>query len=481
MHMSEWKNNDAERLTNPEAERTYTDSEKKQYIKRLGSGDNLQNASENEIHLYRQFVDDLCRKDDITALRTKGYGCYGGDHVFECDWQASLECVTRLYELTGEPQYANTLGYIYYYGRCWDGQPQYEEAFRYFSIGAAGFYYESRYKLADMFLKGQGVVRNTKIACSLLEELYEQNLAYMLDGQFDCKFADIALRLGSCAESRILADADDRAAYCLYLQADFAIRQRLPFGYYGDASVAENISDKLGGILASGKVKPPVKTASVNLKSLLSRYLKKPRQLCFKLQPLKGDDIKLTLWLAPEDERQMTKLFITEPDTGFCGLLATLHVCVKNAAIQGRDRMNENVYFDDIQLLYDVYTGKHHSTKALAFMLGGEIQAVILGEWCFTSPKNNAGKCRRFADERRFPSSPNQSEEKHRFATVIFTPGGKRYDYLLEIDGIAIGDKVVVETGRGKTTVEVVELSEKAENELSLPFSRYKKILEKAE
>ena len=55
------------------------------------------------------------------------------------------------------------IGYIYYYGRCWDGQPQYDEAFRYFSVGAAGGIYESRYKLADMFAKGYGVVQNKNI------------------------------------------------------------------------------------------------------------------------------------------------------------------------------------------------------------------------------------------------------------------------------------------------------------------------------
>lgn len=121
-----------------------------------------------ELTVYRRFIDDLIPKDNHTALRRKGYGCYGGGPAYECNWDIALECVTRLYELTGKPVYANTLGYIYYYGRCWNGEPKYDEAFRYFSVGAAGFYYESRYKLADMFVHSYGVPKNAKIAYTIV-------------------------------------------------------------------------------------------------------------------------------------------------------------------------------------------------------------------------------------------------------------------------------------------------------------------------
>jgi len=247
----------------PILERDYSDADKEHYISMLGNDDRLKAATELELTVYRKFIEDLIPKDNHTALRCKGYGCYGGDPAYECNWDTALECVTKLYELTGKPVYANTLGYIYYYGRCWNGEPKYEEAFKYFSVGAAGFFYESRYKLADMFVHGYAVPKNTKIAYSIVSELYDQNLKYMLKGQFDCKFADIALRLGSYTEKGYGGFVSEYNAYKFYLQAEFAIRQRLQYDHCGDLSVADSIRQRLDGILATGKIKQPARTAYV--------------------------------------------------------------------------------------------------------------------------------------------------------------------------------------------------------------------------
>ena len=156
----------------PIEERRYDDSEKTHFISSMDNDDKLKKATEKELEIYRKFVGELCEKDNITALRCLGYGCYGGNTAYECDWETSRNCMLKLYDLTGKPVYANTLGYIYYYGRCWNGEPHYEEAFKYFSIGAAGGYYESRYKLADMYIKGLYVKQNKDIAETILFELY---------------------------------------------------------------------------------------------------------------------------------------------------------------------------------------------------------------------------------------------------------------------------------------------------------------------
>jgi TPR repeat protein len=69
----------------------------------------------------------------------------------------------RLFELTDNPQYANTLGYIYYYGRCNNGVPEYDQAFYYFSYAAANGLYEGMYKLADLFWHGYGCKKAPKL------------------------------------------------------------------------------------------------------------------------------------------------------------------------------------------------------------------------------------------------------------------------------------------------------------------------------
>ena len=441
----------------PVLERKYSDADKESYICLLGNDDRLKKATELELTVYRIFVEDLIPKDNHTALRCKGYGCYGGDPAYVCDWNTALECVTRLYELTGNPVYANTLGYIYYYGRCWDGEPKYDEAFKYFSVGAAGFYYESRYKLADMFVHGYSVTKNTEIAYTIVSELYDQNVKYILDGNFNCKFADVALRLGSYTEKGYGKYFDIQQAYKYYLQADFAIRQRLQNEYYGDLSVAGSIRERLNTLLESGKIKKPKRSAYVDLYEVLRLHLKKYRKLQLKLTTMKSGDVKLTIRIAPfKDEKYHPKLFITEEETGFCGMLETLIVRAKGGSVIEPRTLDASIDFDDIITYYE----PDSETDGIKFMLGDKVQAIVTGETLFSSPLKASGK-------------------KYKVASVYFSPGGRHYDYLLDIDGVEIGDTVCVMTDQGKTEVIVAAILEKAESELALPIGKYKKIIEK--
>lgn len=85
---------------------------KQDYIQCLN--DHLKGKSEEEINLYRKFVEELCARDNVDALECKGYGCYGGDEAFECDWVTSRDCMLRLLEVNPSDKrkavYANTLG-----------------------------------------------------------------------------------------------------------------------------------------------------------------------------------------------------------------------------------------------------------------------------------------------------------------------------------------------------------------------------------
>ena len=433
----------------PVTQRRYTDEEKEDFIKYHHHENNLKYADEKVLSLYRQFVNELCDKGNQNALEYKGYGCYGGDPAFECDWHTSLSCIKKLYEITGEPYLANTLGYIYYYGRCWDGQPQYDEAFRYFSVGAAGGIYESRYKLADMFAKGYGVVQNKNIAVGIIEELYEQNLEYMLDGNFECKFADIALRLGGYIEKGYVEYTSKSNALGLYMQADFAIRQRLKYDHYGDLSVADSIRTALYRLLSDEDITKPKRTCRIYISYLLKDYLKKYRKIQMKIRHLKNGELSLTFRITPfTDDKYPPKMFITEPDNGFCGMVEKLNIHVKNPEITEMDITDDTVEFDNIE--------------GCEYYLGDEKVAEIIGEYYFTSPEKKSGKT-------------------YCIASVYFSPGGHLYDYILETEGVSVGDKVIVVTDMGETEVTVAAINTRSESELALPVSKYKKIIRKAE
>ncbi len=79
--------------------------------------------------------------------------------------------------------YANTLGYIYYYGRCNGGVPEYDKAFYYFGIAAANGLYEGMYKLADMFRHGYGCRESRHTARNLYGMVYEDSLKHFLQGR----------------------------------------------------------------------------------------------------------------------------------------------------------------------------------------------------------------------------------------------------------------------------------------------------------
>lgn len=432
----------------PVFERDYTDEDKEYFIKSLGNSDMLSTADEKELDLYRKFIEELCAKDNTTALYYKGYGCYGGDVAYECNWDVSLECILKLYELTGEPMFANTLGYIYYYGRCNNGKPQYDEAFRYFSIGAAGGHFESRYKLADMFENGYGVVKNPKMSFGIVNELYNQNIEYIFNGQFDCKFADVAFRMGNYKEKGYNGVQDSMAAYFYYLQADFAIKRRLQYNRYGDLSVAERIRTAIDNLYSSDKVEKPEKTSDVCIAGMFEDYLSKYRKLQMTVRRLKNGDLKATVRIVPfKGEKYPPKMFITEYYTGFCGMLEKVNFRVKVDGYSDFGGCSTTFEFDYI----DGYD----------FMIGDEIVFTIIGDYYFTNPEK-------------------ESKKKYKFASVYFSAGGKHYDYLLDIDGISAGDKVIVMTDdRGETEVTVADILEKSESELALPLKKYKKILRK--
>lgn len=193
---------------------------------------------------YRELVDQACEEKHVGALRLKGYICYGGGDLYECDWEESRRLITELYEITENPQYANTLGYIYYYGRCNNGVPEYDKAFQYYSIGAANDLLESMYKLADMFKGGKGCIKSPRTSAYIIKKLYKDVRPRFCHGS-DANFADIALRRAAIYQE----NEQYQEAYACYLEADYAIKERLKKSdFFGNIKVQENITKSLNEV-----------------------------------------------------------------------------------------------------------------------------------------------------------------------------------------------------------------------------------------
>lgn len=228
-------------------ERDYPDSVKLQFIRKYSQAGELKRLDDTGKKLLPRFTEELAKKDVPEALEILARGSYGGNDAFPCDWQKAETALNRLIELKpGSTEAANMLGYIYYYGRVTDGEPDYQKAFYYFTIAAAGGDMGAEYKLADCFHKGNGVPANDSTAFSLNDKAYEATFEQFTKGDPDCPFADAARRKGNCYLRGIGVKADALEAYRHYLMADLAIQLRMENGaHYGDDSVQTKIVNAL--------------------------------------------------------------------------------------------------------------------------------------------------------------------------------------------------------------------------------------------
>ena len=159
----------------------YIDLIKHDYIMELDNDLILKDADPVTRAVFKEFTDQLAESGDFEALRIKGYASYGGSSLYPCDYQIAADCMEKLWKEGSFGYAANTLGYIYYYGRL--GKPDYEKAFFYFPVGSTYGITESSYKLADMFMKGLYVKRNIGLAASMIERLYGEDFGIpVLDG-----------------------------------------------------------------------------------------------------------------------------------------------------------------------------------------------------------------------------------------------------------------------------------------------------------
>lgn len=304
-----------------------------EFIKNLSDEASLNSASEEDVSKYRSLIETLAEEDNIVALDALGYACYGGNRAFPCDWNRAEQCFLKLTELTDETFYPNTLGYIYYYGRT--GKPDYEKAFYYFSIGAIGGVYESQYKIADMLIKGIPYVKNIELAGDILERIYKENLYMFIDKKFDCKFADIALRIGNYIKECLIPDPikflgfDYEKALHYYLQAKFALQKRSEIGnYFGDSSVMKNIDKAIEDVCKSVVMQKDLShITGHNLGEVLMHAVSSNT---FATATISPDYKRINIIAQRPSENIMPikrdKLFVTIADANFCDFIESFDV-----------------------------------------------------------------------------------------------------------------------------------------------------------
>ena len=430
----------------------FSDAEMEDYIGLFEEDDFIKEADEKKLALARKFIEVLCEKDSVLALRVKGYACYGGNRLYACDWAVSCDCMTRLFEKTDDPQYANTLGYIYYYGRCNGGVPEYDKAFHYFGIAAANGLYEGMYKLADMFHHGYGCRASQRTARSLYGMVYDDSMKNFLKGEH-ANFADAALRMGNVYAKGIDVRANPGAAYFYYLQADYAARLRARENdFFGNTTVAINARNALEETEACMPEGYFVEVLEHSFPALFGDLVKGNHKCMLtrgEANELAAE--RISTWADPNPEA----ILVTIPQLKYCERTHKAAYKVDDTA---------EIWFkgDGAEIRYD-YCRWNGRDDRVEFYYDEEIVAWVRSEkFCIARPAEKV------------------TGPEYLIASVKFEASGRTYDYICELGDVQPGDVVIVEGYDGETEVTVTRVVTKRESELGLPVDRYKKIIRKA-
>ncbi len=441
-----------ENIKKPLLERELTDAEKTDILIAFEEDGVIDRITDGELQVYRRVALEFCEKKNCLGLEAVGYGAYGGNRAFECDFALSEKCMLNLLSasdsISNQAFYANTLGYIYYYGRTTDGVPRYDEALRYFSFAALGGVYEAKYKLADMYQNGYGGIKSLALARSIIDELYADNIKYMQAGNFNCKFADIALRRGALVlpvdGEELFKDITPMLGRALkyYAEAQFAIRMRMEVcNYYGDAKVAGNIDTAIRETKEKLGFAPKKSLYFYSLDELIADNLAGGRKIILSVKTMKKGYKLIFRAVKSKNEVYEPRLLLSFPEIEMCGLYDKLSVYT---TADGEELERGDYIFDRV-----------------------EENGLYLGDECV---------CELPYWSRYTVKALRGSEREYRFASVRFNGYGRTYDYLCDSESIGAGDEVLVDTYAGETVCRVERIAVKKENELSLPLKRYKRI-----
>lgn len=444
----------------PLAERGYTEEQKKSFLSYWDAEAVEESGNPDITAFFVKTVNELADAGDPVGLDQKAYACYGnGSAGFKQDWEASRDCLLKLEEISPSATYANTLGYLYYYGRCNDGKPEYDKAFYWFSIGAAGDVYESRYKLADMFRDGKGCPKDPELAHSIVMELFNDNLPYFCQGVSLSKFADVALRAGNLERDGIGCTPTKEEAYSYYLMAKLAIRMRRQADdYYGDDVVEDHIDEGIGQVLPGSRYaekQDALEFDEGGLPRLLHFALLSGNclEMDYEWKDVDKGRLALTFHIKQRpDATHAAKLPLLLPEAHFCGLVEELSVKakVRQKDAKGLKGKKGTICFDGID---------YETPWFRTFTLYGEKQAAVHGTFSIDATKL-AGK-------------------KRRYASVSFGDADHSWDYLAEDDSIVPGDKVLVPWAKDEREATVIRICTRRDSEMVLFRDEYRKVLKK--
>ena len=376
----------------PRQEWIYSDSQKKHIVESYEEEDGLENITAEEIDLYRRFVTELEKEGDVQALKSLAWGYYDGNAAFSRNFFLSEKYLMKLYLKTGDPFAANSLGYIYYYGRTNNGIPDYKKAFSYFSAGALAGVDESIYKAADMLIYGRGTPQNIDVGLNMIIDGYKDSCSRFCRGEYDCKFADYALRMGNICRDRLVYNMSMRDAYKFYLEADLAIKKRRSmYNFTGDETVELRIGNELKKIKEELALDENKKELKADFPIYINQLYEDrfPVKVTLKVnKDARSGSLKIERYRFGNEIRD---LFDDDPEGGFKDILKIPETILSFPELSWAMLTSELTYYlEDIVVAQKSEDGesffsdgfrRNENTNALEFYSQGELVGAVEARW----------------------------------------------------------------------------------------------------
>ena len=306
-------------------ERNYTDDEKILIVSKIFEDDKIDTLTKNEALLYRNLAYELFNKDIKEGLIAVGYSSYGGNALFDCNYDLAEKCMLKLFDtvdiLPDKGFYANTLGYIYYYGRTSNGNADYDKALKYFSFGASCGIYESIYKLSDMYRLGLGGIKSLALAKDLVFGIYNELYNLFICENFDCNFADVAIRLGNIAmEETYEGIPTYDVALGYFTEAKYALSKRNKFG---DGSVKNRLEKSIIEVKEKMHFELLDEMEIQSLDYFL--WKNRNRDMIATVSKVANNTYNINVKINKEKNPKSNKLFVCYHDINVCGLFEEIN------------------------------------------------------------------------------------------------------------------------------------------------------------
>ena len=436
-----------------------TDSQILNFVYHNGGDNDLKDADEETISLWKKYLEKLAAEDDANAVKILGYACYGDDHfVYDCDWERSRDCMLKLMEIAGDEwkaMAANTLGYIYYYGRTNGGVPEYEAAYKYFSLAAFFGYYEAIYKVGDMLMAGKGTPKNETAAFHMYRFVYDDCFPKFLEDGIGSQFADAGLRMGGAYHKGKGVYPDLMRAYGFYLQARVAIDNRMKkTNFFGNTTVSAGIRNSISDIRKELGDSCRQKLHEIDLGELTKgTVFEGVREVRIKVERRKTETHITFRRRKGYSWGPDPNMLFTFPDISLCRLSPEVKVSAPD--------------WTSVEVVDDLKSFKADKVKlkkqSVHFYYKKKLVMSVERDGWYIKAEREKG-----------------SGKMHQFVGICIEGSERVYDYLCDGVDIKPGDYVVVPSYNGPVKVKAVRVYEQSEADAPLEITQYKKA-EKAE